>query len=140
VSERTPAELAADVRTGASFYMAHRMVERPHENDPEITMASHVPNGEACPGCRGEAALAELQSIAEQAEWHKETKQALLDAHTQAVREAARYQEQAETLRERLGCAVEELERRCPLDADPLTAAIIADGRAALAASSAGQA
>jgi hypothetical protein len=33
-----------------------------------------------------------------------------------------------------LGPAIEELERRHPLDADPLTSAVISDGRAALAA------
>ena len=41
-----------------------------------------------------------LEDAKRENEWHKATKQALIDAHTEAVRTAARYQEQyhAETL------------------------------------------
>lgn len=49
-----------------------------------------------------------------------------------AIEMAAARQEN-ERLRERLGCAIEELERRCPFNADPLTTSIVRDGRAALA-------
>ncbi len=41
-----------------------------------------------------------------------------------------------EVLRNALGCAIEELERREPLGADPLTVAVIRDGRAILAETS----
>lgn len=41
--------------------------------------------------------------------------------------------ERAERMAQHLGVAVEELERRLPLGADPLTEAIIHDGRALLA-------
>ena len=40
--------------------------------------------------------------------------------------------EEMTRLREALGCAVEDLERRHPLDADPITTNIIRDGRRVL--------
>lgn len=59
-------DLAAKVREGAHFLMAHKGHESPHEADPDITVWTH--DGTDCPGCAAEAALAALLARAKEAE------------------------------------------------------------------------